>query len=166
MAIPDFQTLMRPLLEAYSSGSERLISDVRRDLAAQFHLTDEELAERLPSGLARTFDNRVGWAATYLYRTGLLTRPRRAVYQITERGRDLLVAHRERIDLAILAQFPELAEFRKPGIPWSAAVLTPHTITEVTDARPQFVGPSAKSALASPVVERTLTRVSSGKGVG
>ena len=117
MPIPDFQSLMRPLLESYASGIERPISDVRQELAGQFHLTDEELAERLPSGLAKTFDNRVGWAATYVYQTGLLTRPRRAVYQITQRGRDVLAANPERVDLAVLAQFPELTEFRKAGRP-------------------------------------------------
>ncbi len=159
MAIPDFQTLMRPLLEAYSSGSERLISDVRRDLAAQFHLTDEELAERLPSGLARTFDNRVGWAATYLYRTGLLTRPRRAVYQITERGRDLLVAHRERIDLAILAQFPELAEFRKPGIPRrrGVAVVPVSEETATPEERIENAYQELRQALAVELLERVHT---------
>ena len=63
---------MRPLLEEYAGGNERPIADVRAALATQFALTPEELAERLPSGLAKTFDNRVGWAATYLYRVGLL----------------------------------------------------------------------------------------------
>ena len=52
MPIPDFQTLMRPLLEAYSTGRERPISEVRHELAVQLALTEEELTERLPSGLA------------------------------------------------------------------------------------------------------------------
>ncbi len=86
MPVPDFQTLMRPLLEEYAAGDERRIADVRAELATRFELTEDELAERLPSGLAKTFDNRVGWAATYLYRVGLLARPRRSVYVITERG--------------------------------------------------------------------------------
>ena len=60
MPVPDFQTLMRPLLEEYATGSERRIADVRAVLASKLGLTDEELAERLPSGLARTFDNRLG----------------------------------------------------------------------------------------------------------
>jgi restriction system protein len=115
MAVPDFQTLMRPLLEEYATGGEKRIADVRSALAVNFGLTEEELAERLPSGLARTFDNRVGWAATYLYRVGLLTRPRRSVYAITERGREVLAANPERIDLGVLSQFPEFAEFRKAG---------------------------------------------------
>jgi restriction system protein len=113
MPVPDFQTLMRPLLEEYAAGDERLIADVRTALATRFELTEDELAERLPSGLARTFDNRVGWAATYLYRVGLLSRPRRAVYAITERGREVLIANPARIDLSVLSQFPEFAEFRK-----------------------------------------------------
>lgn len=113
MAVPDFQTLMRPLLEEYAVGGERRIADVRAVLATRFELTEEELAERLPSGLARTFDNRVGWAATYLYRVGLLARPRRSVYVITERGRQVLAANPERVDLGVLSQFPEFSEFRK-----------------------------------------------------
>lgn len=113
MAVPDFQTLMRPLLEEYATGGERRIADVRSVLAVKFGLTEEELAERLPSGLAKTFDNRVGWAATYLYRVGLLSRPQRSVYVITGRGREVLKANPQRVDLAVLAEFPELAEFRK-----------------------------------------------------
>lgn len=115
MAVPDFQTLMRPLLGEYAGGGERPISEVRAALANSFGLTEEELAERLPSGLARTFDNRVGWAATYLYRVGLLTRPRRSVYEITDRGRDVLAANPQRVDLSVLSQFPEFAQFRKPS---------------------------------------------------
>ena len=113
MPVPDFQTLMRPLLEEYAAGGERRIADVRANLATRFGLTEQELAERLPSGLARTFDNRVGWAATYLYRVGLLNRPRRSVYAITDRGREVLAANPERVDLSVLSQFPEFAEFRK-----------------------------------------------------
>lgn len=113
MTVPDFQSLMRPLLEEYAADGERRIADVRAELATRLGLTEEELAERLPSGLARTFDNRVGWAATYLYRVGLLERPRRSVYAITARGSEVLAANPERIDLSVLSQFPEFAEFRK-----------------------------------------------------
>ncbi len=113
MAVPDFQTLMRPLLDEYAAGGELRIADVRAVLATRLGLTEDELAERLPSGLARTFDNRVGWAATYLYRVGLLARPRRSVYVITGRGREVLAANPERVDLAVLSKFPEFAEFRK-----------------------------------------------------
>lgn len=77
---------MRPILVQLQDGSERPIRDVRAALAVEFGLTVEELTEELPSGRAKTFDNRVGWATTHLYRTGLLARPQRSVYRITERG--------------------------------------------------------------------------------
>jgi restriction system protein len=131
MAVPDFQTLMRPLLEEYVAGSERPIAEVRAALAAKFGLTPEELAERLPSGLAKTFDNRVGWAATYLYRVRLLVRPRRSVYAITDRGRQVLAEHPERIDLTVLSQFPEFAEFRQArGTRRTTAATTAAAVTD------------------------------------
>jgi restriction system protein len=81
-------------------------------LADQFELTDAEREERLPSGAAKKFANRVGWATTYLFRTGLLDRPRRAVYSITDRGRAILDQNPERVDLSVLSQFPEFDEMR------------------------------------------------------
>src|SRR4051812_19119045 len=103
---------MQPLLAGYQSGEERPIADVRDELAQQFGLTEAELLERIPSGLAKTF-NRVGWATTYLYRTGLLTRTRRSVYRITDRGLVALEENPGRIDLAVLSQYPEFAQFRE-----------------------------------------------------
>lgn len=119
---------MRPLLEEYGAGGERRIADVRGVLAARLGLTEEELAERLPSGLARTFDNRVGWAATYLYRVGLLARPRRSVYAITERGRQVLAENPERVDLGVLSKFPEFAEFRR-----TSGVRRPRSVSVATE---------------------------------
>ncbi len=117
MSVPDFQTLMRPILAQLQSGQPRAISDVRTALAMEFELTYEDLAEELPSGRAKSFSNRVGWATTYLYRTGLLTRPRRSVYAITDRGQQVLASNPERVDLRVLAQFPELAAFRSSRQP-------------------------------------------------
>lgn len=117
MAVPDFQTLMRPLLAAHEDGAEHKISSTRELLADQFALSEEDRTERVPSGRVTRLQNRVGWAATYLFRTGLLARPRRAHYQITDRGRQMLAEHAERIDLSVLRQFPELGEFRQGSSP-------------------------------------------------
>jgi restriction system protein len=111
--VPDFQTLMRPLLVQVEGGQARSISDIREALADEFQLTDEDLAERIPSGRVTKLQNRVGWAATYLYRCGLLERPRRAHYRITDRGRETLRDHPDRVDLDVLRQFEEFAEFRR-----------------------------------------------------
>lgn len=125
MPIPDFQTLMLPLLARYAEGGERRIRDVRAELAERFDLTQVELAERLPSGSAKTFDNRVGWATTHLHHAQLLDRTRHGVYVITERGREVLASRPERIDLAYLAQFPELVEFRTGGSAAPGEIPTP-----------------------------------------
>ena len=72
MAIPDFQTLMLPLLKAAADSQEHSFTDVVETLAARFQLTDEERNEMLPSGLQARFDNRVGWARTDLRMAGLV----------------------------------------------------------------------------------------------
>jgi restriction system protein len=112
MAVPDFQSIMRPMLALLDDGQEHRIADVRDRLAEQFALTPDELELELPSGRAKLFANRVGWATTYLYQCGLLSRPRRSVYQMTARGRDVLARHPDRVDLRVLSEFEELREFR------------------------------------------------------
>lgn len=90
MPIPDFQTLMRPLLELHSDKNEHLNRDLVDALAQQFKLTEEERREMLPSGRAKLFDNRVGWAKTYIANAGLIQSPKRAISVITERGIEVL----------------------------------------------------------------------------
>ena len=112
MPIPDFQSLMRPLLEAHVDGKEHLNRDLVARLADQFGLTEEERREMLPSGGARLFDNRIGWAKSHITQAGLLTAPRRAISMITDRGREALLLNRDRIDLRVLNGFEEYREFR------------------------------------------------------
>lgn len=112
MAIPDFQTIMRPLLAAHQDGKEHVNRDLVALLADYFGLTEEERREMLPSGGARLFDNRVGWAKSHITQAGLLESPRRAVSKITERGRQVLQDHPERVDLRVLNEFEDFREFR------------------------------------------------------
>lgn len=112
MPIPDFQTLMRPLLAAHEDGAEHINRDLVGELADQFELTEDERREMLPSGGARLFDNRVGWAKTHISQAGLLESPRRAVSVITERGRSVLRDYPDRVDLRVLATFEDYKEFR------------------------------------------------------
>lgn len=112
MPLPDFQTLMRPLLELHVDGAEKTQAELRDALAHRFELTEEDLAERLPSGTARTFVNRVAWASTHMKEAGLLVKPRRGISKVTERGRAVLRDYPERVDMSVLEQFPEYIEFR------------------------------------------------------
>lgn len=113
MAIPDFQTIMLPLLEQFEDGKEHSIHEVLENLAKRFKLSEQELNEMLPSGKQTSFYNRVGWARTYLSKSGLLEMTRRSIYQITDRGRDVLKIKPTQINMKFLEKFPEYVEFRE-----------------------------------------------------
>jgi restriction system protein len=112
MPIPDFQTVMLPLLRLTQDQQEHSKRQVTERLAATFRLTDAERQQLLPSGRQPTFDNRVGWAVTYLRKAGLLDTTRRGYFRITRRGLDLLNEDPERINLKLLERYPEYIEFR------------------------------------------------------
>lgn len=90
MPIPDYQTLMRPILELLADGAEHPLRNIKETLAVQFALTPDEREQMLPSGASTMFTDRVGWARYYLQRAGMLRQPRRSVYQLTDSGRTLL----------------------------------------------------------------------------
>lgn len=113
MTIPDFQSIMLPLLETAGDGNERSMADFRDALAGVFGLSAEEREELLPSGTQPVFTNRVAWACVYLQRAGLLERPRRGRYRITERGSSVLKEKPGKIDIKYLQQFPEFIKFRE-----------------------------------------------------
>jgi len=113
MAIPDYQSIMLPLLKLSSDGKIHRFRESIEELAKYFNLTTEERKELLPSGKQSTFDNRVGWARTYMTKAGLLTSPKRGLFQITERGKDILAKSPTDINVPFLEQFPEFIEFRQ-----------------------------------------------------
>lgn len=113
MAVPDFQTLMLPLLKMADDQQEHSLSEAIEGLADQFALSDEDRKELLPSGRQARFDNRVGWALTHLRKSGLLEGTGRGRYKITERGLNVLHANHPSLSIKFLKQFPEFIEFRK-----------------------------------------------------
>lgn len=111
MPIPDFQTLMLPLLKQFGDANERPNHETEEALAREFGLTDAERGQLLSSGTP-IFRNRVAWAKAHFKRAGLIESPRRAVYKITDRGREVLRQNPAKIDLRFLDQFPGHREFR------------------------------------------------------
>jgi restriction system protein len=112
MAIPDYQTMMLPFLKELGDGKEHALSSVRESLASQFSLAAEEREELLPSGNQTVYENRIGWARTYLKMAGLLEYVKRGVFRITDRGQEVLANPPAAIDIKYLDQFPEFQEFR------------------------------------------------------
>lgn len=114
MAVPDYQSIMLPLLRfAARKGSEISTSEAVEVLAKELNLTEEDLKDMLPSGIQPTFVNRVGWASTYMKKAGILESTRRGFYQITVRGEDLLKTQPKVINVKLLRQYPEFIEFQQ-----------------------------------------------------
>jgi restriction system protein len=113
MSIPDFQSIMLPLLTCAADGKEHSTQEFYQLLAKNFGLSQSELSELLPSGKQPTFYNRIGWARTYLSKSGLLEMTRRSYYRLTERGKQVLESNPARIDMKFLEQFPEYINFRE-----------------------------------------------------
>jgi restriction system protein len=148
---------MRPLLAVHEDGIEHEIAVTRELLADQFGLSEEDRATRIPSGRVTTLQNRVGWAATYLFRTGLLERPKRAHYRITDRGRTVLAEHPERVDLTVLKQFEELDEFRRGEPSAKSSASAPEQLTtEVATAEERIDAgyEELHAALAADLLDR------------
>ena len=114
MAVPDYQSVMLPLLTfAATRGSETSTGEAVEALAKELGLSGDDLKEMLPSGIQPTFVNRVAWASTYLKKAGLLEATRRGYYRISDRGKSLLAECPKTIDVALLRRYPEFLEFRR-----------------------------------------------------
>ncbi len=113
MAIPDFQSIMLPLLEYLGDSTERSNQEIREAMEERFALGDEEKRELIPSGRQPVFKNRLAWAKSYFKRAGLLYSPQQGVYGITSRGLELLAQQPERITIKLLMQYPEFKVFKE-----------------------------------------------------
>lgn len=157
MAIPDFQSVMRPVLSTVQNSVPIPLNELRERVADQFQLTEDERKERLPSGQQTVINNRVGWARTYLNKAGLLTIPAKGMVQITQRGLDTLANGPERITVTWLKRFPEFADFhtaksQSNDIPLSAGV-------DLTETTPDEQLAEVHQALVQSLAEELLAQV-------
>lgn len=113
MPIPDYQSLMLPLLTFLSDGIEHSTREAINALADQFGLTAEERTTPIPSGPQPVLDNRVGWARTYMKKAGLIESPRRGIIKLSDRGSGVLKKNPSRIDNHLLEQFEEYRDFKE-----------------------------------------------------
>ena len=158
MPIPDFQTLMLPVLKL-AAEKEWRISDTVERLAGDFNLSQEELTSLLPSGRQTTFSNRVAWAKSYLVQAGLVQpTAKRAHFIITEQGRKVLANPPDRITIKFLSQFPEFRKFRERSEPESASNGAPPTEQD-TSLTPDEIMRSAHAQLEQELAEELLVKI-------
>lgn len=111
MAVPDFQAMMNPVLDIYTqNGSELRPRDIEKEVAERFNLTEEERNEMIPSNIETVLRNRVSWAVYYLFRAGLLERPKRGYYRITDIGKNENQSNKT-INVEYLKKFPSFVDF-------------------------------------------------------
>ncbi len=153
MAIPDYQSLMLPLLKLVSDEKEHSLKEATESLALEFNLTEADLVEMLPSARKTRFYDRVGWAATYLRKAGLLNSSGRGRFQITERGLAVLQNPPARINVKFLEQFEEFVEFQarheKDDGESSVPEVEPQTPEEAIEAAYQ----SLRQSLADEILQ-------------
>jgi restriction system protein len=114
MVIPDFEMMMKPMLDYASDKQEHSYRDTIEFLAQKYNLSDDERKELLPSGGMPIFDNRVGWTQSYLKKAGLLEATKRGFYRITQEGLDVVAQKPREIDVKYLKRFPKFQEFVQP----------------------------------------------------
>jgi len=135
MAIPDYQSIMLPLLKFVGDGDIHSKRESVEYLADVFELTEEERKKLLPSGKQGLFDNRVAWAKAYIKQARLIDSPKWGLFVITERGKTVLAENPEKIDVKYLERFPEFVEFKK--LKKNKAKKTATVTTAPSDVNPE-----------------------------
>jgi restriction system protein len=160
MAIPDYQTLMLPVLRLLADGQvRRIVPEVTDPLGVEFQLTPEDHAQKLASGVQTTFVNRTHWATTYLSKAGLLARPTRGRVQITDAGRDAVAKNPPKIDVKFLSAYPSFEAFRaktKPKTPLDSA---PGVVSNPEEKNPEELLYTTYDALRQSIEADMLDRL-------
>ena len=110
--VPDFQSLMLPVLQTLSDGRPTPVSEIRDRVARAEGIDTEGMQEMLPSGRQTVFVNRIAWTLSHMYRAGLVERPQRGVYALSQEGRRLLASKPARVDLRTLRKYPAYVQWR------------------------------------------------------
>ena len=159
MPVPDYQTLLLPLLKLAGNEMADTLPKAELFLADEFSLSQEDRSLRLPSGQQTVLRNRTGWASFYLKNAGLIEKPKRGIFKITTRGKDVLARNPQSIDLGYLLQFQDFVDFYQKGQTSSAQNLSTLPIAPVTST-PDEVLQSAyetiRNDLASEIIDRLL----------
>ncbi len=165
MSIPDYQSLMLPVLSASLDGEIR-IGELVEKLAEKRALAPDERAELLPSGKQTLFSNRVHWAKTYLSKAGLLESTRRGYFKITSRGRQVLESKPVRLDVKFLDQFDEFKEFMErsrlaQGVTKDQNLASPPNAREIAAQPPNEIMLTAHKQIEFALAQDLLERICS-----
>jgi len=157
MAVPDFQSFFKPLLEIAADGNEHSLKTSRELIAEKMMISAEDLKELLPSGNQTKFDNRVAWAKTYFVQAKVLESPKRGYFRITDRGHDLLKKGHVKIDVKILNQYPEFVDFHTA----KAGKANIESVAEPSSETPEEILQKAYQSIRNDLAGEILEKVKS-----
>jgi len=160
MPIPDFQSIMLPLLKLLGDDNERSMKEMYSQLAEHFKLTEAELAELLPSGQQTVFTNRIAWAKTHMKKAGLVDNPIRGRVKLSTRGREILEQNPTTINMRFLKQFDGYTEFISGSTNGDDSGTASETETD-EDSTPLEQLESAYAELLSVVTDELLEKLGS-----
>lgn len=155
MAVPDFQSMMLPLLEAIADGAEVSNSAVAEVIAARLDVSDSDRQLMLPSGQQAVFTNRVAWAKAYLKKAGLIQSPKRGTLQLTADGKKVLVEKPDRINIRYLRRFESFEKFRSV----TTVSETPAAIGEAVTATPEELIETGYQSLRDELIVEIIEQV-------
>jgi restriction system protein len=170
MTIPDYQTLMLPVLKAAAKG-ERRVPEVADEIADDLGLSVEERKQMLPSGRQRLLHNRVHWAKFYMSKAGLIDSPARGRFTASAAGTALLATKPDRIDVGVLMKQPGFLDFYTSGqrtaaeeapdgapepAPKLAVPSAPPTTTATPEEQIETAHQAVQSALRADLLERII----------
>ncbi len=159
MAIPDYQTLMLPLLKVLADKQERSLREVVALLADEFDLNEEERGQLLPSGGQSIISNRVAWAKTYLKKAGLVDQPKRGYVQLTTSGEKVIKSHPTQVNIKFLEQFPNFVAFRDSQQQIGLQQVSPCSNDQ--SATPEELIESGAKTIRKELAEEVLQRIKS-----
>ncbi|MFZ5669038.1 MAG: restriction endonuclease [Pseudomonadota bacterium] len=160
MAIPDYQSAMLPLLKRVAEAKEPVsIMELMPQLASDFDLSDEEMAERLPSGVQGVFHNRLHWAKFYMTRAGLLETTKRGRFQITPEGSSLLATSPSHISNQTLSASPAFKAWFKSSQAGTRSASTAGPVADTSGATPEERIEEARKELEANLKAEILDRV-------
>ncbi len=159
MAIPDYQSIMLPILQLAADGAEHRRRDSIQTMAKSFNLTEEELTTLNPGGSDYVFANRFGWACTFLKKAGLIRAAGWGKFQITSEGQALLASHPAKIDLTALKQYPKFRDFYGGAAPDVEDSTEAVSESEPTEETPEELIASAHASLQKLVQAELLAKI-------
>ena len=159
MTVPNYQSLMFPLLAFCNDSKEHNAQEAIDALAIQFQLTATEKNELLPSGKQTRFANRLGWARTYLKKAKLIESTARGKFKITERGKQFLKTnHDQKISAKDLEQFAEYLEFKnQSNSNYDPQYSDPSTTEETPQEQLESSYQTLRLELAQDILQRLKT---------